>query len=192
MMMNNIKIENAQPQQAPDIASLIMLAMNHACCQYFAGPHHTLSDFHQLMTRLVERHDSQYSYLHTIVALDGKDVIGCCVSYEGGRLHALRRAFIDEVLASFGIDYSDMEDETQAGELYIDSLAVDAHYQGKGIATALLKATCEKAFALRLPVGLLVDKGNPAAERLYTRLGFRYVNDASWGSHPMKHLQKSF
>ena len=46
MMMNNIKIENAQPQQASDIASLIMLAMNHACCQYFAGPHHTLSDFH--------------------------------------------------------------------------------------------------------------------------------------------------
>lgn len=88
MMMNNIKIEKAQPQQASDIASLIMLAMNHACCQYFAGPHHTLSDFHQLMTRLVERHDSQYSYLHTIVALDGKDVIGCCVSYEGeGCIH---------------------------------------------------------------------------------------------------------
>lgn len=190
--MNDIRIEKAQPLQASAIASLIMLAMNHACCQYFAGPHHTLSDFQQLMSRLVERRDSQYSYLHTLVALNGNEVIGCCVSYEGEKLHALRRAFIDEALASFGIDYSAMEDETQAGELYIDSLAVDARYQGRGIATALLKATCEKALALHLPVGLLVDKGNPAAERLYTRLGFRYVNDATWGSHPMKHLQKSF
>lgn len=190
--MNDIRIEKAQPLQASAIASLIMLAMNHACCQYFAGPHHTLSDFHQLMIRLVERRDSQYSYLHTLVALNGNEVIGCCVSYEGEKLHALRRAFIDEALASFGIDYSAMEDETQAGELYIDSLAVDARYQGRGIATALLKATCEKALALHLPAGLLVDKGNPAAERLYTRLGFRYVNDATWGSHPMKHLQKSF
>lgn len=190
--MNDIRIEKAQPFQASAIASLIMLAMNHACCQYFAGPHHTLSDFQQLMIRLVERRDSQYSYLHTLVALNGNEVIGCCVSYEGEKLHALRRAFIDEALASFGIDYSAMEDETQAGELYIDSLAVDARYQGRGIATALLKATCEKALALHLPAGLLVDKGNPAAKRLYTRLGFRYVNDATWGSHPMKHLQKSF
>lgn len=190
--MNDIRIEQAQPQQASAIASLIMLAMNHACCQYFAGPHHTLSDFQQLMIRLVERRDSQYSYLHTLVALDGNEVIGCCVSYEGEKLHALRRAFIDEALASFGIDYSGMEDETQAGELYIDSLAVDARYQGRGIATALLKATCEKALTLHLPAGLLVDKGNPAAERLYTRLGFRYVNDATWGSQLMKHLQKSF
>ena len=190
--MNDIRIEKAQLLQASAIASLIMLAMNHACCQYFAGPHHTLSDFHQLMIRLVERRDSQYSYLHTLVALNGNEVIGCCVSYEGEKLHTLRRAFIDEALASFGIDYSAMEDETQAGELYIDSLAVDARYQGRGIATALLKATCEKALALHLPAGLLVDKGNPAAERLYTRLGFCYVNDATWGSHPMKHLQKSF
>ena len=30
-------------------------------------------------------------------------------------------------------------------------------------------------------VGLLVDKGNPKAERLYTSLGFIYRNDTTWG-----------
>ena len=56
-------------------------------------------------------------------------------------------------------------------------------------ATLLLMATKEKADRMCLPcVGLLVDKGNPSAERLYTSVGFRYANDSSWGGHPMKHL----
>lgn len=57
-----IKIENATPDMASHIASLIMEAMNAECCQNFAGPKHTLVDFHRMMTRLVEMEDSQYSY----------------------------------------------------------------------------------------------------------------------------------
>lgn len=56
-----IKIENATPDMASHIASLIMEAMNAECCQNFAGPKHTLVDFHRMMTRLVEMEDSQYS-----------------------------------------------------------------------------------------------------------------------------------
>ena len=41
-----MRIENARKEQAAQIARLIMLAMNHDCCQYFAGPDHTLDDFH--------------------------------------------------------------------------------------------------------------------------------------------------
>ena len=48
----------------------------------------------------------------------------------------------------------------------------------------------EKGWEMGLPaVGLLVDKGNPKAERLYADMGFEYVNDAVWGGHSMKHLQ---
>ena len=79
--------------------------------------------------------------------------------------------------------------ETQAGELYLDSLAVLSEYRHNGIAKALLLATKERANRLGLPiVGLLVDKGNPKAESLYTSVGFRYVNDSRWGGHSMKHL----
>ena len=54
----------------------------------------------------------------------------------------------------------------------------------------LLKAVIEKGREMGLPaVGLLVDKGNPKAERLYADMGFEYVNDAVWGGHSMKHLQ---
>ena len=189
-----ITIEQAQPSQAPDIARLIMEAMNHECCLYFAGEEHGLSGFHQLMTDLVCRADSQYSYLNTLVALNAqREVIGVCTSYDGAELHQRRTAFVQGCLARFNRDFGNMDDETAAGELYVDSLAVDVRYRGKGIAKALLRATIEKAKQLQLPaIGLLVDKGNPKAERLYTSVGFQYVDDNQWGGHAMRHLQYVF
>ena len=186
-----ITIEQAQISQAPDIARLIMEAMNHECCLYFAGAEHGLLGFHGLMTDLVCRTDSQYSYLNTLVALNAqREVIGVCTSYDGACLHRLRVAFVQGCLARFNRDFGNMDDETAAGELYVDSLAVDARYRGKGIAKTLLKATIEKAKQLQLPaVGLLVDKGNPKAERLYASVGFQYVDDNQWGGHAMRHLQ---
>lgn len=64
-----IQIEQATPDKASHIASLIMEAMNAQCCQNFAGPQHTLVDFHRMMTKLVEMEDSQYSYKNTLVAM---------------------------------------------------------------------------------------------------------------------------
>ena len=60
-----MNIQQACKEQAPEIASLIMEAMNYECCQNFAGPHHSLRDFYLCMGNLVGREDSQYSYLHT-------------------------------------------------------------------------------------------------------------------------------
>ena len=68
-------------------------------------------------------------------------------------------------------------------------MAVDPVYRGRGIATHLLNASLERARHMGLPgVGLLVDKGNPNAERLYLSCGFRYVDDNQWGGHAMRHL----
>jgi len=184
-------IQAACKEQADAIARLIMQAMNYDCCRYYAGPEHTLDDFRRMMTRLVEAEDSQYSYRNTIMAVDADgSVAGICVTYDGGRLHSLREAFVRAAMEAFGRDYSGMADETGPGELYIDSIAVDERHRGKGIATGLLRAAAEKAAAMGLQaVGLLVDKGNPAAERLYVKFGFVYIDDAVWGGHPMRHLQ---
>ena len=154
-----------------------MEAMDPACCQWFAGPDHTLEDFHQLMERLIMRKDSQYSYRNTLVAVtDSGEVAAACVSYDGALLRKLRQPFIEEALTTFGRDYSSMKDETAAGELYIDSLCVEKAFRRQGIAGLL--------------TGLLVDTGNPKAERLYHHIGFSYVDDNEWGGHKMKHLQK--
>ena len=138
-----------------------------------------------MMTSLVEREDSQYSYRNTFVAMADNKVVGIAVSYDGGRLHELRQAFIKAAKEYIGKNHSGMDDETQAGELYLDSLAVLPEYRRQGIAQRLLHTTKEKADKMGLPcVGLLVDKGNPAGEALYASVGFQYANDSWWGGHP--------
>ena len=111
------------------------------------------------------------------------------VSYDGAKLHRLRKPFIEGVKKEFERDFSDINDETQAGELYLDSLCVKEMYRHQGIATRLLKASIEKARQLSLEnVGLLVDKNNPNAEHLYASLGFKVIDENSWGGHSMKHM----
>ena len=184
-----IEIREATKNQAEEIASLIMMAMTDDCCLFFCGDGYGLDDFYKMMTMLVEREDSQYSYQNTLVAMADNKVVGISVSYNGGRLHELRRAFIEAAKEHIGKDHSGMDDETQAGELYLDSLAVLPEYRRQGIARRLLLATKERANRLGLPcVGLLVDKDNPVGEALYISVGFQYDNDNQWGGHPMKHL----
>jgi DNA-3-methyladenine glycosylase I len=184
-----IEIKAAKKDQSASIARLIMMAMTDDCCLHFCGVGYGLDDFYRMMTSLVEREDSQYSYKNTLVAMDDEKVVGVAVSYDGARLNELRQAFIEAAKEQIGKDHSGMDDETQAGELYLDSLAILSEYRRQGIARKLLRATKEKADQMGLPcLGLLVDKGNPAGESLYASVGFRYVNDSNWGGHPMKHL----
>ena len=184
-----IEIKRAHKEQSAEIARLIMIAMTDECCLYFCGEGYGLTDFHKMMTSLVERTDSQYSYKNALVAMDNDKLVGVAVSYDGALLHELRQVFIEVAREQIGKDHSLIDDETQAGELYLDSLAVIPEYRRQGIAQRLLKATKEKANQMKIPcVGSLVDKGNPAGESLYLSVGFRYVNDNQWGGHPMKHL----
>ena len=184
-----IEIRKATKAQSEEIAKLIMMAMTDDCCLYFCGDGYGLDDFQKMMAKLVEREDSQYSYRNTLVAMDSDKVVGISVSYDGGRLHELRRAFLEAAKEYIGKDHSGMDDETQAGELYLDSLAVLPEYRRQGIARQLLLATKERANRLGLPcVGLLVDTDNPIGEALYASVGFQYANDSHWGGHPMKHL----
>ena len=191
-MNKTFTLRPGRPEDVPEIARLIVMAMTDECCRHFYGPDHTADDFLRLITRLAAATGTQYSYENAICAVDPDDgsIAGVSVSYDGARLMELRRHFIDGAIREFGIDHSAMEPETQAGELYLDSLAVWPRYRGHGIATMLLNATVERARRMGCgPLGLLVDEGNPRAERLYNKVGFRYVNASMWGGHRMKHLQ---
>lgn len=188
-----ITLRPARPADAPAIARLVMLAMNYDCCQYFAGPDHTLEDFRQFLEGLIRRDDTQHSYRNALVAermslRPEGEVVGVIIGYDGADLHRLRQPFFEGCLESFGHDVTGIPDETQEGEYYIDSLAVASEARHQGIATALLRAVISRESG-RQPVGLLVDEGNPTAEQLYRSLGFDYVGDNEWGGHPMKHLQ---
>lgn len=187
MMEKTVRIESADVSQALEIASLIMEAMDHDCCQNFAGPQHTLDDFRCMMTKLVAMDDSQYSYRNTLVAMVGEDIAGCLVAYDGKDLLRLRRRFVEAAREFLGRDFSAMDEETKAGEYYLDSLCVKADFRKRGIATKLIKEAIRRHGIQ--PIGLLVDHTHPWAERLYRAIGFQFVDETMWGGHAMNHLQ---
>lgn len=190
-MQEKITLRPGRKEDAPVIAELIVMAMTDECCRHFYGENHTAEDFMRLITDLAAGSDTQYSYENTICAMtDDGQIVGISVSYDGGRLYELRQAFINGAKTAFGIDHSSMKPETQAGELYLDSLAVYPRFRGMGIAKMLIEATAEKARSMGCgPLGLLVDEGNPKAGCLYESVGFRFVNNSDWGGHHMRHLQ---
>ena len=116
--MNNktaIEIYPARIEQSATIARLVMMAMTEECCLHFCGEGATIDDFRTMMTLLVEREDSQYSYCNTLVAMDGDHVVGALVCYDGGELRELRQQFVRYALEYLHRDHSNLDDETQAG-----------------------------------------------------------------------------
>lgn len=185
-----MKIQNARIEDAPVIARSIMAAVGDEICRGLAGDAHTLDEVEMLFTRLAEREDSQYSYKNTLAAVnDEGETVGVCVGYDGARLHELRKVFFEEVSKMLDKNLENVEDETDAGEFYLDTLAVDPAYRGRGIASELLKAMIDRGTALGKPVGLLVDKDNTRARRLYESIGFRQVGERPFCYVMMDHLQ---
>ena len=83
-----------------------------------------------------------------------------------------------------------IEDETEGGEFYLDSVAVLPNYQELGIGAKLLSTMRDKAFDEGFErVGLLVDWDNPRAEKLYNSLGFERVNETLFLGLKMWHMQ---
>lgn len=63
-------------------------------------------------------------------------------------------------------------------------------YRGRGVATALIEAAGVRARECGKPLGLLVDKANSRARRLYDSLGFKQVGERFFAGELMDHLQQ--
>lgn len=138
---------------------------------------------------LAAREGTQYSFRNTLVAEVDGEAAGAIVGYDGACLHELRIPTLEKIGEATGTS-TVIEDETSAGEYYLDSLAVLPEFRGCGVGRALLVAARDKAFGNGYrKVGLLVDFCNPRAEKLYASLGFRRVDETTFLGHRMWHLQ---
>lgn len=83
-----------------------------------------------------------------------------------------------------------LEDETEAGEIYLDSIAVSHLAQGKGIGKVLLTYVIDHYVVKGAhTLGLLVDEENPKAKSLYLKVGFEEVGKKKLFGKRMQHLQ---
>lgn len=186
-----MKIIPADIEDAPLIGRAVVTAIGAELAGQFADGR-PVDDVVTLFSRLAARDDSQYSYLNTLKAVgdDGRPT-GFIVAYDGARLHELRKAFFEEVKAVLDRDMEGgMADECEAGEFYLDSLAVLPEHRGRGVARALIEAMAGRAAAHGKPLGLLCDKSNARARRLYDSVGFRPVGERMFAWELMDHLQK--
>ena len=82
------------------------------------------------------------------------------------------------------------QDETQAGEIYIDTIAVSENFRGKGIGTEILDYLIEELVnKKKLTLGLLVDFSNPSAKKLYERKGFVVIGEKMLMNENHEHMQ---
>ncbi len=136
----------------------------------------TKEDEHRLtrLSRLCERDDTLYSWKRATLAEDeSKHPLGATIAYPGkGYRECMERTFkLVEDLIDF--NPAEMEDETVAGESYLDTLAVLPAFRGKGIGTALLKAWLAQARETHLKATLACAPHNAKAKRVYESVGMR-------------------
>ncbi len=180
MEKRKIVIRPSVAADAPFIGLVVLMALHY-------DETHPMYD---IFKELAGRDDSQYSYRNALVAEVDGVLAGAVVGYDGANLHVLREPLLELVELRMG-KVLEIEDETSAGEFYVDSIAVLPEYRGRGVGRALLADLCRRVFAKGFDkVGLLVDVTCPKAEDLYASLGFRRVNPTTFLGLDMWHMQK--
>lgn len=188
-----IIIEDAIPEDSSLIADAIIEAIGEDISRNLAGGS-DIGVVHSLFKRLAERKDTQYSYKNTRIAKSNNgETMGLCISYNGEFLKRLRRPFFIEANSqlNWNLDDKEIEEipgETDENEFYLDTLMTLPKFRGKGVATALIKDASKIATEAQKPLGLLCDKNNGNAYRLYEKLGFKQKGLRPFAGHEMYHL----
>jgi ribosomal protein S18 acetylase RimI-like enzyme len=180
-------IREALPGDAPELGKLIILAMDDLAAKFVCSsdPYDAIP----LFERFAALPANQYSYENTLVYEDEDGVCGMINAYDGTDLETLRAPFLDHLETNYGFQHKP-EDETAPGEYYIDCISVAPNKQGKGIGKELIKAMVEYAFAHdQHTLGLLVNKENAKAEKLYANLGFKTVEEIDFMGGQYYHMQ---
>lgn len=178
-------IRQATQQDAPAVAPLLVLAMGHIAGIFAKSDRY--EDAIPFFETFFEKEDNQYSYVNTLVYEENNTVLGSVTGYDGARLAELRQPVLDRLRES-DPDFTP-GDETEAGEFYMDCVNVDTDHQGKGIGKKLIQAFCENAGQLGFErVGLIVDKINPDAKKLYEKLGFYVAGEKDFLGHRYFHM----
>lgn len=174
----------ARQEDAAQIAGLFMLAWPIE--EILESNGISYDQLHASIAHVAASKGTIYSYENSVVAEIDGIIVGAMCAYDGADYQRLKQPIVDTLGNNSG--FANLK-ETEAGEFYMDSVGVLPEYRGQGIASHLFKAQCERAASLGHKIaGLIVDEDKPKAEALYTRLGFRHLDDKDFFGHRMKHM----
>lgn len=191
--MKTSQKQNIRPALAEDfkkVAPLIVQAMEDLACT-FANTH-TPEKAYPLFEYFFQKKANQYSFEHTLVFAEQNEIMGSITFYDGKLLPQYRAPFLQHIAETYKVTDLVIDDETNVGEIYIDTLSVAPQHQGKGIGKKLLAAAIKQARAEgHEKIGLLVDFKNPNAKKLYLGLGFKSIGTKKLGNSIYEHLQRN-
>lgn len=180
-------IRQAKPDEANTIAPYLLMAMGDISYIFIGekSPEKATAWLESLISKI----GNQYSFENCFVAEGNNKIIGVALVYDGGKLKELREPVAKAIKEMFNRDFNP-EEETEAGEYYIDCVAVDPTRRGSGIGSKLLQFLInEYVYQNNETLGLLVDKQNPDAKKLYLKLGFKIIGEKTFAGKKMEHLQ---
>ena len=178
MDKDSILLRPATPADAPFIAQNVMAALgNHQVYDLTSADEETRLVYEK-MVPICAKDDVLYSWRNTTIAEANGQPVGILTAYDGTDYHEVKEYTFSLFEGPLDFDADLMQDETQEGEFYLDSLSVLPPYRQQGIGRRLLESGIEKARTLEIPhVTLLVDPKNPNAKRLYRAVGFREAGE---------------
>jgi len=182
-------IRKGTPKDSEAIAELMFLAMGEFFYSYINEE--DANKAKQFARYFIEQKENQLSYENCVVAIQDHQIIASLNIYDGGKLKELQQPIVDYIKKHYNPEFV-LGDETQAGEYYIDTLAIREDYQGNGLGTEMLKYAIDKYVKEQnSALGLVVDKDNPKAKELYLKLGFEHTDYRVLAGRPVEHLQKT-
>lgn len=180
-------IRSSVASDAQQVAPLFLLGMGHIAGIFANSEQY--EDAIPFFEHFFAQPDNQYSYSNTLVYEEEGKLLGSVTGYDGALLHQLREPILKEIRKKRPNFLPN--DETEAGEFYLDCINVHPDYQGKGIGKKLIQAFCELAARLaHSRVGLIVDYENPDARKIYERLGFNIRGTRDFMGHTYFHMIK--
>lgn len=180
-------IRRAKREESKIIANYIFLAMEEIAYQFIGEK--SAEKALQFLQSLIEERSNQYSYENCWLVESENEIVAAALVYDGTKLHELREPVARKIKTMFNSAFHP-EDETQAGEYYIDCVGVHPNQQGKGIGSRIVQFLIDEyVYQRKETLGLLVDQDNPNAKRLYLKLGFEVVGEKTLVGKRLEHLQ---
>lgn len=165
-----IQIRQAKKEDAALVADVVMVAADICTWEEREAEKHART--RMLFREVCEREDTLYSYTHVSVLEADGEIAGCLVSYPGA-LYPTQRA---RTWALMQVpDNIQTDEETEAGEYYLDSMTILPEYRGRGYGLELMKDGIERAKKTEgvKKVSLIAMKSRPGLRAYYAKLGFR-------------------
>lgn len=175
-------IESAKIEDAEEVMPLVLAAIGHIAFT-LAGTE-DLEEARRILIGFYKREDNRISYKHVLVDRRQHKIAGMLLSYAGDGAAALDLPF-----AARGGDAIAVE--AREGEYYLDSIAVDEHYQGQGIAKALISAFESKGREQGYSkLSLIVEPNNARAYALYKKLNYEEDGSIQVSGSPYTRMVK--